>query len=159
MLLIFCWAPTNWQSSNLGKMNELSKFLRFNQLFLMDLMMSTISKTKLNFFVDCMGIVFWVTLFQLDRSSHRRDPSYKGGRAVGSIDNPDDPHTTVFSMMVSSLSTKFSSIVRLIPLGSSSAETLYPIVKSTICDYEAVCTDNYPPNVRLYKRFSANSKV
>ena len=68
MLLIFCWAPTNWQSSNLGKMNELSKFLRFNQLFLMDLMMSTISKTKLNFFVDCMGIVFWVTLLNWQKN-------------------------------------------------------------------------------------------
>ena len=69
-------------------------------------------------------------------------------------------------MMVSSLSTNFSSIVRLIPLGSSSAETLYPIVKSTICDIEAcgvfveaVCTDNYPLNVRLYKCFSADSKL
>ena len=40
-------------------------------------------------------------------------------------------------MMVSSLSSKFSSIVRLISLGSSSEDTLYPIVKSTICDIEA----------------------
>ena len=59
-------------------------------------------------------------------------------------------------MMVSSLSARFSTIVRLIPLGSSSAESLYPIVKSTICDIEAcglfvkaVCIDNYPLNVRL----------
>ena len=89
----------------------------------------------------------------MDEVHIRSDASYKGGRVIGSIDNPDDPHTTVFSMMVSSLSTKFSTIVRLIPLGSSSAETLYPVVNSTICDIEscslsveAVCTDNYPLN-------------
>ena len=105
-------------------------------------------------------------ILQMDEVHIRSDASYKGGRVIGSIDNPEDPHTTVFSMMVSSLSTRFSSIVRLIPLGSSSAETLYPIVKSTICDIEAcgvfveaVCTDNYPLNVRLYKCFSADSKL
>ena len=66
--------------------------------------------------------------------------------------------------MVSSLSNKFSSIVRLIPLGSTSADTLYPIVKSSIYDIEArgvfveaVCTDNYSLNVRLYNCFSADS--
>ena len=83
----------------------------------------------------------------MDEVHIRSDASYKGGRVIGSIDNPDDPHTTVFSIMVSSLSTKFSTIVRLIPLGSSSAETLYPVVNSIICDIEscglsveAVCT-------------------
>ena len=68
----------------------------------------------------------------MDEVHIRSDASYKGGRVIGSIDNPDDPHTTIFSMIVSSLSTKFSSIVRLILLGSSSAETLYPIIKSTL---------------------------
>ena len=76
-------------------------------------------------------------ILQMDEVHIRSDASYKGGLVIGSIDNPDDPHTTVFSMMVSSLSTKFFSIVRLITLGSSSAETVYPIVKSTICDIEA----------------------
>ena len=66
-------------------------------------------------------------ILQMDEVHIRSDASYKGGTVIGSIDNPDDPHTTVFSMMVSSLSTKFFSIVRLIPLGSSSAETLYPL--------------------------------
>ena len=57
-------------------------------------------------------------------------------------------------------------LVRIILLGSSSAETSYPIVKSTICDIEecgvfveAMCTDNYPLNVRLYKDFSADSNL
>ena len=55
---------------------------------------------------------------------------------------------------------KCSTIVRLVPLGSSSARELYPIVKNTICDIEignlfveAVCTDNYPLNVNLFKLF------
>ena len=64
----------------------------------------------------------------MDEVHIRSDASYKGGLVIGSIDNPDDPYTTVFSMMVSSLSTKFFSIVRLILLGSSSAETLYPLL-------------------------------
>ena len=105
-------------------------------------------------------------ILQMDEVHIRSDASYKGGRVIGSIDNPDNPITTVFSMMVSSLSAKCSTIARLIPLGSSSAERLYPIVKSTIYDIEAcglfveaVCTDNYPLNVRLFKSFSINSKL
>ena len=105
-------------------------------------------------------------ILQMDEGHIRSDASCKGGRVIGSIDNPNDPYTTVFSMMVSSLSAKFSTTVRLIPLGSSSAESLYPIVRSTIYDIEAcglfveaVCTDNYPLNVRLYKLFSTSSKL
>ena len=96
----------------------------------------------------------------------RSDASYKGGRIIGSIDHPEDPPTTVFSMMVSRLMTKFSTIVRLIPLGSSSAAALLPIVINTISDIEscnlyvdAVCTDNYPLNVSLYKLLSPNHKT
>ena len=66
--------------------------------------------------------------------------------------------------MISSLMNKCSTIVRLVPLGSSSARELYPIVKNTICDIEignlfveAVCTDNYPLNVNLFKLFSHDS--
>ena len=66
-------------------------------------------------------------ILQMDEVYIRSDASYKEGRVFGLIDNLEDPHTTVFSMMDSSLSTRFSSIVWLIPLGSS-AETLYPIV-------------------------------
>ena len=66
--------------------------------------------------------------------------------------------------MISSLMNKCSTIVRLVPLGSSSARELYPIVKNTICDIEignlfveAVYTDNYPLNVNLFKLFSHDS--
>ena len=102
----------------------------------------------------------------MDEVHIRSDAAYKGGRVIGSIDNPEDPPTTVFSIMISSLAARFSTIVRLIPLGSSSAEKLYPIIKSTIYDIEAcdlfveaLCTDNYPLNVRLYKLFSADNTL
>ena len=69
-------------------------------------------------------------------------------------------------MMVSSLMKHFSTIVCLIPLGSSSAVHLQPIVKQTIIDIEscglfveAICTDNYPLNVSLYKLFSDDGKL
>ena len=60
-------------------------------------------------------------IFQMDEVHIRSDVSYKGAKILGAIDNPKDPATTVFSLMVSSLMRKFSTIVRLIPLGSSSA--------------------------------------
>ena len=105
-------------------------------------------------------------ILQMDEVHTRSDASYKGGRIIGSIDHPEDPPTTVFSIMVSSLMTKFSTIVRLVPLGSGSAAALLPIVIKTISDIEscnlyvdAVCTDNYPLNVSLYKLLSPNHKT
>ena len=75
-------------------------------------------------------------LLAMDEVHIRSDASYKGGRIIGSIKHPEDPPTTVFSMMVTSLMTKFSTIVRLIPLGSSSATGLFPIITKTISDIE-----------------------
>ena len=105
-------------------------------------------------------------ILQMDEVYIRSDAAYKGGRVIGSIDNPEDPPTTVFSLMISSLAARFFTIVRLILLGSSSAEKLYPIIKSTIYDIEAcdlfveaLCTDNYPLNVRLYKLFSGDNTL
>ena len=105
-------------------------------------------------------------ILQMDEIHIRSDAAYKGGKIICSIDNPADPPTTVFSIMVSSLVASYYSIVKLIPLGFSSAEKLYPVIKSTICDIEAydlfveaICTDNYPSNVRLYKLFSSDSKL
>ena len=104
-------------------------------------------------------------ILQMDEVHIRSDTSYKGGKIIGSIDHPEDPPTTVFSMMVSSFMKKNSTIVRLIPLGSSSATTLFPIVTKTISDIErcnmyvdAICTDNYPLNVSLFELFSADQK-
>ena len=105
-------------------------------------------------------------IVQMDEVHIRSDASYKGGRIIGSIENPEDPPTTVFSIMVSSLAKKYSTIVRLIPLGSSSAEILFPIIRKTISDIEscnlfveAICTDNYPLNVSLFKLFPNDSKT
>ena len=103
---------------------------------------------------------------QMDEVHNRSDTSFKGGKVLGAIENPSDPPTTVFPMMISSLMTRFSTIARLIPLGSSSEAELYPIIKKTICDIEscdlfveALCTDNYPLNVSLFKFFSHDTKV
>ena len=99
-------------------------------------------------------------ILQMDEVHIRSGASFKGGKVLGAIDNPSDPPTTVFSMMISSLMIRFSTIVRLIPLGSSSAVELYPIIKKTICDIEscdlfveALCTDNYPLNVSYLNSF------
>ena len=105
-------------------------------------------------------------ILQMDEVHIRSDAFYKGVKIQGSIDNPNDSPTTVFSMLVSNLMKRFSTIVRLILLGSSSAAYLYPIVRQTIFDIEccdlfveAICTDNYPLNVNLYKLFSDVGKV
>ena len=67
--------------------------------------------------------------------------------------------------MIYCLAKKYSTIVRLIPLGTSSADILFPIVKNIISDIEArnlyvesICTDNYPLNVSLFKLFSDDQK-
>ena len=74
-------------------------------------------------------------IIQMDEVHIRSDASYKGGRIIGSIEHPEDPPTTVFSIMISSLAKEYSTIVRLIPLGSSSAEILFPIVKKNYFRY------------------------
>ena len=73
----------------------------------------------------------------MDEVHIRSNASYKGGKVLGAIDNPSDPPTTVFSMMISSLMKRFSTIVRLIPVGSSSATDLFPIITKTIGDIES----------------------
>ncbi|KAI6655366.1 hypothetical protein LOD99_2201 [Oopsacas minuta] len=86
--------------------------------------------------------------------------TYKGGKIIGSSLNPTDPAKTVFAFMISSL----SSIVRLLPCSSSSAEVLFPIIKDVIRDVEAcglsvhvLCTDNYPMNVNIFKIFEEST--
>ena len=63
--------------------------------------------------------------------------------------------------MASSLYRKWSQVVRLLPCSTNSAEDLFIMVKSVISDIEhcnltvqAICTDNYPLNVSLFKLFS-----
>ena len=68
--------------------------------------------------------------------------------------------------MVSSLYRKWSTIIRLLPLGTSSAVQLLPTVKSVINDVErcylsvlVICTDAYPLNVNLFKLFSPDNTL
>ena len=71
------------------------------------------------------------------------------------------PHDCVFND-----DERFSTIVRLIPFGSSFAVDLYPIITKTIGDIEssylfveAICTENYPLNVSIFKFFSHDTKI
>ena len=73
----------------------------------------------------------------MDEAHIRSDVAYRGGKFFGPIDNPIDPATTVFSLLVSSLMRKCSTIVRFIPLGSFSASYLHPIIMKAINDIEA----------------------
>ena len=68
-------------------------------------------------------------------------------------------------MMVTSLMTKLSTIVRLVLLSSSSATGLFRIITKVISDIEnrnihvdAIYTDNYPLNVSFSKLFSPTQK-
>ncbi|KAI6654495.1 hypothetical protein LOD99_891 [Oopsacas minuta] len=100
-------------------------------------------------------------VIQMDEIHVKSTFTYKGGKLIGSSLNPTDPAKTVFAFMISSLSKRWSSIVRLLPCSSSSAEVLFPIIKDVIRDVEAcglsvhvLCTDNYPMNVNIFKLFS-----
>ncbi|KAI6655342.1 Transposable element P transposase [Oopsacas minuta] len=72
-------------------------------------------------------------VIQMDEIHVKSTFTYKGGKIIGSSLNPTDPAKTVFAFMISSL----SSIVRLLPCSSSSAEVLFPIIKDVIRDVEA----------------------
>ena len=87
--------------------------------------------------------------------------AYTGGRIVGFSLETDQPIKTVFAIMASSLYRKWSQVVRLLPCSTNSAEDLFIVVKSVMSDIEhcnltkqAICTDNYPLNVSLFKLFS-----
>ena len=93
----------------------------------------------------------------------KSDLTYKAGKIVGGSLDPNDPTKTVFSIMVSSLFRKWSTIVRLLPLGSSSAQKLFPTIQSVISDVEqcnlsvqVISTNAYPLNVNLFKLFSSD---
>ena len=62
------------------------------------------------------------------------DVSYKGGRIIGSCVDSDDPIKTVFAIMVSSLHKKWSTVLRLIPHSTTSAQVMYPVIIQVIAD-------------------------
>ena len=92
--------------------------------------------------------------------------SYKGGNINGSSDISDDPAKTMLAFMVSSLYTKWSSIVQLLPCSETSAPEIFPITKKVISDVEScdpfvatLITDNFPLNVRLVKLSTNTSQL
>ena len=105
-------------------------------------------------------------IVQMDEIHVTSNVSYKGGEIIGSCLNPDDPIKTVFAIMVSSLHKKWSTVVRLVPLSTTSAKDIHPIIVQVIDDIEqcgllvqALCTDNYPFNVNVFKLFSSDQKT
>ena len=70
------------------------------------------------------------------------------------------------TLMVSSLYKKWSTIVRLIPCSTTTAESLFPTIERIIRDIEhcglqvqALCTDNYPLNVSIFKQLSTEKTL
>ena len=105
-------------------------------------------------------------ILQMDEVHILSDAAYKGGRVIGSIDHPEDPPTTVFSIMISMFSRQVFHNCTVNSFVLFFRRKLYPIIKSTIYDIEAcdlfveaLCTYNYSLNVRLYNLFSADNTL
>ena len=91
------------------------------------------------------------------------------GKFIGNVEFSNDslevePTKTILCFMVSSLSKKWSSVVRLLPLSNPKASDLLPITLQVIKDIEqldlfvdVIVSDNYPLNVNLFKLLG-NSK-
>ena len=97
----------------------------------------------------------------MDEIHVKSELTYKGGKVFGSSLNTTEPAKAIFAFMVSSLSKKWSTIVRLLPCSNSSTAELFPIIEMVIEDVErcglnvqVLCTDNYPMNVNIFKLFS-----
>ena len=78
----------------------------------------------------------------------------------------NEPTRTILALMVSSLYKRWSTIIRLIPCSTTSAEILFPTIRKAICDIElcglkvqVLCTDNYPLNVSIFKLFSPDKTL
>ena len=102
----------------------------------------------------------------MDEIHIKPDLTYKAGKIIGGSLDPSDPTRTVFAIMVSSLFKKWSTIIRLLPLGSSSATQLLSTIKSVISDVErcnlsvqVISTDAYPLNVNLFKMLSPDNTL
>ena len=63
--------------------------------------------------------------------------SYKGGKIIGSSNSSNKFAKTILGIMVSSLFTKWSTIVRLLPCSETSASEIFPITKKVIGDIES----------------------
>ena len=102
-----------------------------------------------------------IVIVQKDEIHVKSDLTYKGGKVIGSSGSLHEPIRTLLALMVSSLYKKWSTIVRLIPCSTTTAESLFPTIEKIIRDIElcglqvqVLCTDNYPLNVSIFKKFS-----
>ena len=105
-------------------------------------------------------------ILHMDEIHVNSNVAYTGGRILGYSLESDQPIKTVFAIMASSLYRTWSQVIRLIPCSSNSAGDLFTVVKSVIsnienCDLkvQAICTDNYPLNVNMFKLFSSDGKT
>ena len=117
-------------------------------------------------------------LLQLDEIHVRSDYTYKGGKIFGSSfiqtdsSHPEnnsfesDPAKTVLAFQVTSLFTKWSEIVRLLPCCNAKSSDLLPVVKQVVIDIEkcglkvvVICTDDYQLNVSLFKSLAGSASL
>ena len=77
-----------------------------------------------------------------------------------------EPTKTILCFMVSSLSKRWSSVVRLLPLLNPKASDQLPITIQVVKDIEkyglfvdAIVSDNYPLNVYLFKLLGRNKEL
>ena len=102
----------------------------------------------------------------MDEIHLKAEYSYKGGNIVVSSNITNKPAKTILGFMISSIYTKWSTIVRLLPCSETSASEIYPITKKEISDIEScylfvvtIITDNYPLNVCFFRSFSNTSQL
>ena len=75
-------------------------------------------------------------IVQMDENHVKSELTYKGGKVFGSSLDINEPAKTILAFMVSSLSKKWTTFVRILSCFSSSAAELFPIIKIVIEDTE-----------------------
>ena len=65
----------------------------------------------------------------MDEIHVKSEFTYKGGSIIESSQNDTEPAKNIFAFMVSSLSKKWSTIVRLLPCSNTSAMDIFPVIK------------------------------
>ena len=73
-------------------------------------------------------------IIQMDEIHVKSDLTYKAGKIFGSSGDLNEPTRTILALMVSSLYKRWSTIIRLIPCSTTSAEILFPTIRKAICD-------------------------
>ena len=107
-------------------------------------------------------------IVQIDEVHLKSEIVYKGGNIIAPTLDTQNPIKTVLAIMTISccLHKKWSTIVRLFPLSSTNASDLHLAIKAVVCEIEkcglfvqVMCSDNYPQNVNIFKKFSPDQKT